>query len=206
MTFTLLHDSPARRDDYISLTGSNTFPLSFCGTRWIEDAKVADQLINTWENVTSFCEKLPKSKQPSCKSFASVQSAVDDKFIVAKLQFFSFVASLFKPFLPVYQTYWPALPFMYGDLIDIARNLQLFIKLDALNKCTSGTAFKELNLTKKDNILSQKKLNIGFPTEPTITEKVRKDLVTDGEVSEFKKQILKLLAATAKKLFERSPL
>ena len=28
-TFTLPHDSPARRDDYISLTGSNTFPLFF---------------------------------------------------------------------------------------------------------------------------------------------------------------------------------
>ena len=28
-TFTLLHDSLARRDDYISLTGSNTFSLFF---------------------------------------------------------------------------------------------------------------------------------------------------------------------------------
>ena len=32
-TFTLLRDSPARRDDYVSLTRSNTFPLLFCVTR-----------------------------------------------------------------------------------------------------------------------------------------------------------------------------
>ena len=87
-TFTLLHDSLARRDDYISLIGSSTFSLFFCATRWIEDAEVADRLINLWENVTKivrFWEKLLKSQQSSCKSFLSVESAMNDKFVVAKL-------------------------------------------------------------------------------------------------------------------------
>ena len=154
-----------------------------------------------------FSEKLPKSKQPSCKSFLSVQFAVNDKYVVVKLQFFSFVASLFKTFLTAYQTDCPVLPFMYGDLIDMARNLlQLFMTLDVLNLCTSGTTLRELDLTKKDNILSPRKLIIGFATELTVTEMVRKDLVTDAEVSEFKKQCLKFLVATAEKFFERSPL
>ena len=30
--FTLLHEWPAKRDDYDSLAVSNTFPLFFCGT------------------------------------------------------------------------------------------------------------------------------------------------------------------------------
>ena len=90
---------------------------------------------------------------------------------------------------------------MYGNLIDMVRNLlQLFIKPNALNKCTFGTALKELDLLKKD----QRKLNIGFATELTIMEMVRKDLVTDAEISEFKKQCLKFLVATAEKFFERS--
>ena len=96
--FTLLHDSPARKDDYISLTGyhthRNTFPLYICATRWIEDAEVADdRIINLWENLTEtvrFWEELSKTKQPSCKSFLSVQSAMNDKFVVAKLQLISF--------------------------------------------------------------------------------------------------------------------
>ena len=35
---------------------------------------------------------------------------------------------------------------------------------------------------------------------------IRKDLVTDTEVSEFKKHCLQYLVATPKKLFERSPI
>ena len=31
--FKLLHDSPARREDYFNLTGSDEYPLQFCGTR-----------------------------------------------------------------------------------------------------------------------------------------------------------------------------
>ena len=101
-----------------------------------------------------------------CKSFPSVQYAVNDNFFVAKLQFLNFVASLVKPFLTVYQFDWPVLPFMYGNLINMVRKLrQLFMKLDVLNKCTSGTALKKLDLTKKDNMLNQMKLSIGFATE-----------------------------------------
>ena len=38
--------------------------------------------------------------------------------VVAKLQFFNFVASLFTPFLIAYETDWLVLSFMYGDLFD----------------------------------------------------------------------------------------
>ena len=89
----------------------------------------------------------------------------------------------------------------------MARNLlQVFMTLDVLNLCTSVTTLKELDLTEKDNMFSPRKLNIGFATELTITEMVRKVLVTDAEVSEFKKQRLKFLVATAENFFERSPL
>ena len=39
----LLHDSPARSADYISVRGSTLFPFSFCATRWVEDKKNADR-------------------------------------------------------------------------------------------------------------------------------------------------------------------
>ena len=47
-TFQFLHDTPARRDDYTSVTGSTQFPLYFCTTRWIEDSAVASRLIVIW--------------------------------------------------------------------------------------------------------------------------------------------------------------
>ena len=32
-----LHEMPARREDYTKMTGSEVFPLQFCGHRWLED-------------------------------------------------------------------------------------------------------------------------------------------------------------------------
>ena len=49
--FTLLHDSPARRSDYTSITGSTVFQLSCCATRWVEDEKVAERLISIWPSI-----------------------------------------------------------------------------------------------------------------------------------------------------------
>ena len=37
----LFLDSPARRADYVKMTGSSLFPMSFCATRWIEDEPFA---------------------------------------------------------------------------------------------------------------------------------------------------------------------
>ena len=44
--FKLLHDSPARQEDYFNLAGSDKYPLQFCVTRWVEDKKVAERLVN----------------------------------------------------------------------------------------------------------------------------------------------------------------
>ena len=88
----------------------------------------------------------------------------------------------------MYQTDWPVLTFMYEDLTDLVRKiLQLFMKLDVLTKYASGSAFKKLNLAKLENFLSRSKLNIRFATKLTVPEMIRKDLVTDKKVSEFKK-------------------
>ena len=119
MSCTILHDTPVRREDFISVTGQERFPLFFCATRWVEDTDAADRLIEIWESITKiirYWERLPKSKQPYSKSFFKVQEAVNDKFILAKFHFFSFFGSIFKQFLTKYQTRWPMVPFVYDDL------------------------------------------------------------------------------------------
>ena len=78
------------------------------------------------------------------------------------------------------------------------------MKPDVLNKCTSGTTLKKLDLIIKDNMLSQRKLSIGFATELTITEMIRKNLVTVMQWFLSLRNSLKF--ATAEILFERSPL
>ena len=34
--YQILKDSPARREDYISVTGSNNFPQQFCSTKYVD--------------------------------------------------------------------------------------------------------------------------------------------------------------------------
>ena len=45
-SYHVLHDTPARCNDYVSVTQSIEYPFSFCATRWVEDVKVADRLLH----------------------------------------------------------------------------------------------------------------------------------------------------------------
>ena len=105
--FTLLHDSPARRSDYTSITGSIVFPLSFCATRWLKDKKVAERLMNIWPSIVKIFnhwESLAESKHPPCKSFEFVVNAIKNELSLAKLQFFNYLASMFELFLKLHAT------------------------------------------------------------------------------------------------------
>ena len=84
-----LHESPARRENFESVTGTNKHPLFFCSTRWVSSIC---KLVEFWE-------KLPPSKRPQSKSFLNVQEAVKDSLKLLKLDFYSFIASLMEPYL-----------------------------------------------------------------------------------------------------------
>ena len=73
--YPILHDSLARRDDYISVTKSTKFPLAFCSTRWLDDKPLADRLLEIWPNIVKtvkYWTSLPKSKQTKCKKLHDI--------------------------------------------------------------------------------------------------------------------------------------
>ena len=116
----VLHDLPARRNDYADVTGSNQFPLRFCSTRWIEDEGVAVRAIDIWDGICQLCtfwQSLPKSKCPSSQSYLIILSATKDPLILEKFHFSSNVADTLKAFLVGYQYSKPLIPFMYNDLL-----------------------------------------------------------------------------------------
>ena len=43
--YQILHDSPASRDDYISITKSTKFSLAFCSMPWLENRPVTYRLL-----------------------------------------------------------------------------------------------------------------------------------------------------------------
>ena len=42
--YILFDESPTKREDYSANTGNNTFPLPFCGNRWVETIKLQKEL------------------------------------------------------------------------------------------------------------------------------------------------------------------
>ena len=135
--YQILHDSSARRVDYIEITGSEQFPLPFRGTRWIEDQKVALRAIEIWDNVCQICRfwKFPlKSKQPSCKSYQTVLSATKDLLTLAKFHFFAHIANILQSFLTIYQYAKPIAPFIHDDLYQLLKDLtSKFMKKEVLD-------------------------------------------------------------------------
>ena len=107
--------------------------FSFC-SRWVEDLAVANRLKEIWPNIAkaiNYWELLPKSCRPSSKSYDNVVKGVKDDLIVAKLSFFSFLASTLQLYLK-YQTYKLMVPFLSKYLEALYKNLMcLVLKPDA---------------------------------------------------------------------------
>ena len=101
----IIHDRPARRVDFMSVTSCREFPLLFCATRWVENKIAADRAILVLSHIVEivrFWVKLVPSKQPKCKSHTTFKEAACNLLMIPKLQFFTYVASVLEPFLRLY--------------------------------------------------------------------------------------------------------
>lgn len=208
--FYLLHDSPARREDFEVVTMSNKYPLYFCATRWVENKLVADRMLEIWANmlkIMEFWNKLPKYKQPSCKSFVNLNKAVKDPLTEAKISCFSFICSLVEPYLKKFQSDKPMVPFLYTDLKALIKNiLQLVVKPVILDKCKTGMQMSSIDLDKNENLLPLTEIELGFGVKNIIKDLKRKDTITNKEVAEFKIEAQRFIISVLQKLFERSPI
>ncbi|XP_054604741.1 uncharacterized protein [Nothobranchius furzeri] len=121
----LFHNVPARREDFTALTGSTSFPLPFCGHRWIENVPVAERAIQVWPLIMLYVDAVKKKKKlpnPSTASFDTIEEAHADPLMIAKLQFFLAISRTFSIFLTNYQTDEPVLPFFGKDLNELLKN------------------------------------------------------------------------------------
>ena len=128
--------------------------------------KVADRLIEIWQNIKKliqFWAKLPKSKQPTCKSYKNVKDAVEDPFVITKLTFFSFISRIVEPYLKMFQSDKPMVPFLYFELKSVIKSLmELIVKSEVLEECKTSSSLKSLDLSKGDNLLHPKNVELGF--------------------------------------------
>ena len=57
----MFKDIPARRADYITVTGSNKFALKFCQVRWVENHDVAKRALKVFDDLKKYMKEKSKS-------------------------------------------------------------------------------------------------------------------------------------------------
>ena len=93
---------------------------------------------------------LNKSKQSTSKTCRNVCDAVKDPFTILKLMFFSFVCGLVEPYLKVFQSDRPVVPFIYSEVKSVIKSLlSLIVKPSIIEKSKSATDLKNVNLSSK---------------------------------------------------------
>jgi len=121
----LFKDTPARREDFKTVTGCEQFPKKFCIHKWLENVPVCERAIDFLQPLKQYVDavKAKKCIDPKTKSYSIVSEAVKDTLIQAKLAFFKSVANQLQPFLTSYQTDIPMIPFMYNDLNNLLKSM-----------------------------------------------------------------------------------
>ena len=142
----LFDKSPAKREDFSKTTKTDVFTLQFCSHRWLEDKKVADRALEIWSHITTYISEIlkkPKHKIPATSSFVTVRSAVHDLLMPAKLAFFTSTASIMLPYLQIFQSDAPLVPFVISELQTLLEMLMgKFVKRKELEK--TGFSIQDL--------------------------------------------------------------
>ena len=139
---------------------------------WVEDLQVAERFLLIWNDIKKlikFWESLPKSKQPSSKSYNRITNVVSGIFLPAKLQFFCFINGIMQPFLTKYQSDKAMIPYLYSDILKLIKKLmQLIVKPNLLEECKNYLDFRRVDLDGKESITKSKNMDIGFAVRSSI--------------------------------------
>ena len=205
-----LHETPARIEDYIKMTGSEVFPLQFCGHRWLEDKRVAERAVEMWPSLTTYITEIlkkPKSQVPTSSSFSTFKSAVLNKLTTAKLEFFMSTAAAMRPYLQTFQSDGPLLPFIAFELETLLQTLMgKFMKRAVLEGANSAYKIVRLNVLDSATHVAPSEVDIGFAAKTTLEKVYKEKKISQLQVLEFRKECESMLATTVAKVQEWSPL
>lgn len=182
----LFVDSSARREDYTEITSNTVFPLKFCKHRWVENVPVALRAQHIWNNVKLYIEKVQTEKKyavPKSKSFRVISDAVKDPLMPAKLAAFESIAKQLQPFLLLFQSDNPLVPFIVSILQQIIEGLmKRFVKADVLEKASSLVKLLKIDIDETKNLLDLKKIDIGFVATEVLKKLQGEKVISDRQV------------------------
>ena len=205
----LFHDAPARREDFITITGSTLFPLKFCNHRWVENVVVAERALDIWPKVKDYIDAVQSGQvtEPKNKSFKAVVTSMNDPLFIPRLHAFLAIAKATTPFLTKYQTDVPMLPFLKEDLEDLLRDLlRRFVKKNVLEKVDTVLKLLRIDPTKQSLQVESTAVDVVFAAEQALRRLKASKEVNALDLLSVHVDVTLALAAMVKKLQEKCPL
>ena len=99
------------------------------------------------------------------------------------------------------------LPFLCNDLVKLIKHVMpVIVKPDVINQCNTAPKLLEIDLSKMENLLSAKNMNIGFVASTHIEKLIKNDADSKTMITDFKKSVKVFVTATVHKLVEKSPI
>ena len=205
----LLKDTPARREDYAKAVQSESplMPLRFCKTRWTENVPVVERAIEMLPHLRLYVQAVleKKSPDPKTKSFDVVKDCCSDKLMEAKLSFYRLIGQQLKPYLTLYQTERPMMPFMSSDLLDLLKSLMSrVIKADVMKTAASNIC--DVNVTDVANQVNYKNVDIGFSADRMLKKLVKDKKCSERQEMEFRQSAKAFVVSMLSRLLMKSPL
>ena len=205
----LFKDSPARREDFVSITGSSVFPKQFCSHRWVENVTVVERALEMWSDVKQYVAtvKQGKAQTPKNKSFSVVAASCGDALFEVKANIFLSIANEVAHFLNRYQTDMPMLPFLAPDMFQLVFNLlERFVKEEALAEVTSTAKLVQLDLMKSSLHKNTSDVDIGFVANKLLLDLKHKKKISEKDCYSVKADTKTFLITLVKKLLLKAPL
>ena len=189
----------------------NTTSFFYLPFRWVEDKKVSDRIIKIWPSIVkivNYWSSLPPSKQPKCKSYNVLNDAMKDLSVVAKFNFFSFLAGRLLPYLTRYQSQKPMIPFLHDDIQQLVKELlSLTIKSEIIDNYKENyKALLKIDLRDVRNHIKKKDMHVGFGTLDELQSLLRKDLISQADINKSRIEAREFLVTLLEKMFRKNRL
>lgn len=197
--YNVYKDVPARRADFIKFSNPTTFPKKFCAVRWLQNIETSERAINILPSLKKYVDCVQgTNRKPSSYIYNIMVNCLNDNLLHAQLAFFQTLASDIEPFLKMYQSDSPLVPFLYTDLSNILKLvMERFVKAEVLDKCNNNLT--KIDIFNKENLIGAKKINLGYSTRAAI----RLTNSSDKDILQFRIECLNVLQIFCQKLLDK---
>lgn len=172
-----------------------------CAIRWVENSSVINSAIDFIPHIKKYIDGVKNKPLQQSKSFVQVSDFVKHDILLAKLHFMLTVTTELEPFLRMFQSNKPLLPFLYMELMNMLKNImQRFIIGKVMDLAITNTELMQVDIRNKENYIAINKIDVGFSARAQLPGKNERDVLS------FLRDCRNFLIVLCERLNLKSPL